>query len=114
MHFCFDNQDVGSHIYTGEWSHLETLRVEIKTSTKNSQVAIGALKRNCYLLPTTILSYLRCGRYPSFLAFELCPLLLWCIAALRVQPCAGGRRFSTSNSHHRAGLCWRAGVLGSR
>ena len=62
----------------------------------------------------TILSYLRCGRYPSFLAFELCPLLLWRTAALRVQPHIGCRRFNTSNSHHRSCLCWRAGVLGSR
>lgn len=56
---------------------------------------------------------LGCGRYPSFLAFELRPLLLWCAAALRVQPCAGGRRFSTS-SYDRACLHRRTGVLGSR
>lgn len=57
--------------------------------------------------------YLGRGWYPSFLALELRPLLLWCTAALRVQPCARGRRFSTSG-HHRACLCCRTGVLGSR
>lgn len=57
--------------------------------------------------------YLGRGWYPSFLALELRPLLLWCTAALRVQPCTGGRRFSTSG-HHRACLCCRTGVLGSR
>ena len=41
-------------------------------------------------------------------------MLLRCTATLRVQPCARGRRFSTSSSHHWACLCWRAGVLRSR
>lgn len=97
--FAFSNMYVCSVASTDSIPTLDPFR---------SQTVLAVTVEGFLFMP-----HLGRGRYPSFLALKLHPLLLWCAAALRVQPCAGGRSFSTRD-HHRACLCWRTGVLGSR